>query len=314
MPLNPQARELLDMIAGAGAPELWTLSPDEARAQALAMRQTVEKPPVHDVTDRTIFVGDWELPVRIYSPDATKPMPALVFYHGGGWVLADVEYADVACRLLANAARCVVVSVDYRLAPEHKFPVPLNDSYAALEWVATNAEMLGVDSGRIAVGGDSAGGNLAAAVAIRARDEAGPHIAHQLLVYPVTDRNFTTPSYSHNAEGYVLSRKAMEWFWDHYLPSPEHADDPLASPLRLGDTSGLPAATIITAEYDPLCDEGEAYGKKLEQGGVPVTVRRYDGQIHGFFHLSHMLDDGKAAIDFAADQLRAAFGTPGARE
>jgi acetyl esterase len=307
MALNPQAKALLDMMASAEAPELWSLSPEEARAQMLAMRQDVEKPPVAKVEDRTILAGGDEIPVRIYTPEGDGPFPALVFYHGGGWVLGDIEYADIACRLMANDAGCVVVSVEYRLAPEHKFPTPLHDCYAALEWVVSNAGMLKVDTNRVAVGGDSAGGNLAAAVSIKARDEDGPKLVHQLLVYPVTDHSFETGSYGENADGYMLTRTAMEWFWNHYLNGPEDSENHLVSPLRVADASRLPSATVITAEFDPLRDEGEAYAKKLEAAGVPVTVRRWDGQIHGFFQMSTVLEDGKAAVDFASKQLKQAF-------
>ncbi len=307
MALHPQAKELLDMMAQMGIADFADLTPEEARAQMAAMRQEVEKPDVKGVTDRTIPVSDGEIPVRIYTPDAQGALPALVFYHGGGWVLGDLEYSDLSCRMLANDVGCVVVSVDYRLAPEYKFPTPLNDCYDAFKWVVDNAGGLGVDPQRVAVGGDSAGGNLAAAVAIRARDENGPKVAHQLLIYPVTDRDFETQSYKDNGDGYLLTRSAMEWFWNHYITSPADAEKAIASPLRVSDASGLAPATVITAEYDPLRDEGEAFAKKLRDAGVPVVDKRYDGQIHGFFHMSAVLDDGKDAVAFAGEQLKKAL-------
>ncbi len=307
MALHPQAQALLDMMAEAGLREFAELTPEEARAQMAAMAQEVEKPPVKEVSDRHISGQGGEFLVRIYTPETTGPAPGFVYYHGGGWVLGDVEYSDLACRIVANDVGCVVVSVDYRLAPEHKFPAPLNDCYTALEWVVANAKELGIDPSRIAIGGDSAGGNLAAAVAIRARDENGPKLAHQLLIYPVTDHNFETASYSANGEGLLLTRDAMRWFWGHYLTSESEGKNPLASPLQVPNAAGLAPATVITAEYDPLRDEGEAYGRKLQEAGVPVTLRRWDGQIHGFFHMSAALDDGRDAVNFAAEQLKQAF-------
>ncbi len=306
MALDPQARALLDMMAALNAPELWTLTPEQARANMLAARQPTPKDPVKDVSDRTIPGPAGELPVRIYTPEGEN-LPAVVFYHGGGWVIGDIEYADIACRTIANNTPAVVISVDYRLAPEHKFPAPVDDCYAALEWTAANASSLGVDANRIAVGGDSAGGNLAAAVAIRARDENGPKIAHQLLVYPVTDHSFETPSYAENAEGYLLTKNAMVWFWDHYITGPDDSKNPLASPLQVADAKGLPPATILTAGFDPLRDEGKAYAEKLKAAGVPVTYRNWDGMIHGFFHLAIALDAGKEANAWAAEELKKAF-------
>lgn len=307
--LDPQAQTLLEAMAAIGGPQLWTLEPQQAREQMIAMRQPIEKPDVHSVEDRNISGPRGDIPVRIYKPGASGGYPILVFYHGGGWVIGDIEYADLACRNMCNDAGCVVVSVDYRLAPEHKFPAPLDDCYAALQWAASNAASIGGDASRIAVGGDSAGGNLAAAVAIKARDQGLPKIRHQLLVYPVTNHSYDTPSYSANGEGYMLTKDAMVWFWDHYLNNEAEGKNPLASPLQVADTKGLPPATVITAEFDPLRDEGEAYAAKLKEGGVPVAVKRFDGQIHGFFHMANVLDGGKEAVSYASKQLKAAFGS-----
>ena len=221
---------------------------------------------------------------------------------------------DATVRALTNAAGCVAVSVEYRLAPEHKFPAAADDSYAAARWVADNAAALNGDPSRVAVGGDSAGGNLAAVVALMARQRGGPPLVHQLLVYPVTDFNFATPSYRENAQGYLLGRTDMVWFWNHYLRDEADGGNPLASPLRAEDLRGLPPALVITAEYDPLRDEGEAYAEKLRAAGVPVTCTRYDGMVHGFFNMFVAVDRAKDAIRQAADALREAFAAqPAAR-
>ena len=307
MSLDPQAKALLDAAAQLNMPELNTLSPAEARERMTAMRPPVEGEPVSTIENRSIPGPAGDLPVRVYRPAASGPLPALVFYHGGGWVVGDLEYQDIACRYLANHAPCVVVSVDYRLAPEHKFPAAPEDCYAAARWVAEHGASIGADPSRIAVGGDSAGGNLAAAVALMARDRGGPRLVHQLLVYPVTDHNLETGSYLANAEGYMLTRESMRWFWDHYIRTAADGSDPIASPLRASDLRSLPAATIFTAEFDPLRDEGEAYAARLGQAGVSVSHTRFDGMIHGFFAMSHVLDQAKTAHEQAAKALAAAF-------
>jgi acetyl esterase len=208
---------------------------------------------------------------------------------------------------VANRAGCKVVSVEYRLSPEHKFPGPLDDCYAALEWVAANGAEIGVDPSRLAVGGDSAGGNLAAAVALRVRDQGGPPLRYQLLVYPVTNHGFDTPSYRDNGVDYLLTTDMMRWFWDHYLTGPEDSDNPFACPLRAKELSGLPPAMVITAEFDPLRDEGEEFAAKLREAGVEVTQKRYDGQIHGFWQMPGVFGTAKQATEDAAVELRRAF-------
>jgi acetyl esterase len=234
-------------------------------------------------------------------------LPGIVYFHGGGFVIGNLDSHDGTCRALANASGCAVVSVDYRLAPEHRFPAAPEDCYAALRFVAERGAELGIDARRLAVAGDSAGGNLAAVTALLARERRGPDVRFQLLVYPVADHAFDTPSYRDNAEGYFLSAAMMRWFWGHYLERPEQGDDPLASPLRAKDLAGLPPALVITAEYDPLRDEGEAYAARLKQAGVAAELLRYDGQIHGFFSLFDALDDGRAAVERAGAALRAAL-------
>ena len=309
MPLDPQAQAVMDAVAALGFPANHTVSPEEARANGRA-RPRAPGPAVARVEDRTIPGPDSELPVRIYTPEGDGPFPILAWFHGGGWVVGDLDSADATARSLTVGAQCVVVSVDYRLAPDTKFPGPAEDCFAATRWCSDHAAGLNADPSRLAVGGDSAGGNLAAAVSLMARDRGGPAIGFQLLVYPVTDRNFDTVSYTDNADGYQLSRDGMIWYWDHYLASDADASNPYAAPQQAGDLSNLPPALVITAEYDPLRDEGEAYGKALEAAGVPTTCTRYDGMIHGFFGMAAAVDKGRQAVDQASSLLQAAFSLP----
>jgi len=294
------------MLAALGTPPMGTVPAPEARI-AYAARPLPPGAPVANVENRTIPGPAGEVPVRIYTPDGRAPFPVLVWFHGGGWVLGSLDGSDHTCRELANTAGCIVVSVDYRLAPEHKFPACPDDCDCAYQWVMANAGSFGGDPRRVAVGGDSAGGNLAAVVALRARERGGPPPAFQLLVYPVTDHDFERPSYVANADGYSLTLVAMRWFWEQYVNSPDEMAHPHAAPLRAADLSGLPPALIITAEFDPLRDEGEAYGDRLRQAGVPVTVSRYDGMIHGFFNMFPVIDKGREAIREASAALASAF-------
>jgi acetyl esterase len=247
--------------------------------------------------------------VRIYTPAGSGPFPVLVFFHGGGWVIGDLDTQDGACRALANGAGCLVVSVGYRLAPEHKFPAAPDDTYAATKWVAANAASINADPARIAVGGDSAGGNLTAVTAQMARQRGGPRLAFQLLIYPVTDGACDTASYRDNADGYLLTKEMMLWFWNHYVRNPEERFNSMASPLRAQSLKGLPPALVQTAEFDPLRDEGEAYAARLQEAGVPVKLTRYDGMIHGFFGMASVIDRATTAIGEAAEALRSAFAT-----
>jgi len=233
----------------------------------------------------------------------------LVYYHGGGWVIGDLYTHDGLCRSITNAARCAVASVDYRLAPESKYPVPVEDSYGALRWVAANAARLALDPRRVAVGGDSAGGNLATVMALMAQERRGPALVHQVLIYPVTDHDLDTASYLENATGYVLTREGMRWFWTHYLAREAQGREPHASPLRAASLAGLPPALVITAEHDPLRDEGEAYAARLRDAGVPVTLTRYPGMFHGFVRMTRILDKARTALDEIAGSLQKAFAT-----
>lgn len=305
--LDPQARFILEQLEAAGAPAMETLTPEEARLSADFSALAGVPEEVGKVENRTISGPGGDIPVRIYTPAGEGPFPALVYYHGGGWVIGNLDTVEVPCRLLTNRANCVVVSVDYRLAPEHKFPAAADDANAVVKWVAENALTIGVDPKRIAVGGDSAGGNLAAVVALMARDNGGPSLVYQMLIYPVTNHSYDTDSYRENGEGYFLTKDTMVWFWNHYLRDELDSKNPYASPLLAEDLSGLPPALVITGGYDPLRDEGEAYAERLKAEGVPVEATRYDGMIHGFFWMPGVLEQGNKAIDQAANALKQAF-------
>ncbi|MEE8443372.1 MAG: alpha/beta hydrolase [Dehalococcoidia bacterium] len=306
MALDPQAQAVIDQRVALGLPPLNTLTPAEARTSAEA-RPLATGPDVGQIEDRSIPGPAGQIPVRIYTPPGAGPFPALVYFHGGGWVVGTLDMSDGTCRHLCLGGECIVVSVDYRLAPEAKFPLPAEECYSATWWVAENGPDLNIDPARIAVGGGSAGGNLATVVALMARDRGRPPIAFQLLVYPVTDRNFETVSYRENGKGYMLDRDGMMWYWSQYLNDPSDASNPYAAPLQASDLSALPPALIITAEYDPLRDEGEAYASRLRAAGVQTTCTRYDGMIHGFFGMHDAIDKAKEAVSEASAALRRAF-------
>ncbi|SHN43070.1 alpha/beta hydrolase [Cryptosporangium aurantiacum] len=307
MPLHPQVREHLDRLAAVNFAGLHTVTPELARAGArrLTAASAGERQDVAAVTDRTVGDG---VPVRIYRPLGVpaddRALPVVVFFHGGGYVLGDLDSHDGLARALANGSGSVVVSVDYPLAPEHKFPVQVDTGFAATTWVAEHAAELGVDPARLAVAGDSAGGNLAAVVTLKARAAGAPRIRFQLLIYPDLDFRRTNYSITTFAGQYGnVAREAQEWFMEHYLADARDRLDPLVSPLLEPDLSGLPPAFVLTAEYDALRDEGEQYGERLAAAGVPVTVKRYDGMIHEF--LRHPFDDAAVALVDATAALRA---------
>jgi len=308
MPLDPQAKALIASVAGGKPVEQMT--PQEMRdAMEERVRLTGGEPePVQQVRPGEVPGPAGAIPVRIYTPAGAQPMPGLVFFHGGGWARGSLLTHDIACRALANGAGCIVVSVDYRMAPEHTFPAAFEDSLAATRWVGEHAAELGIEPNRLAVSGDSAGGNLAAAVALAIRDEGGPPLVHQLLIYPVTDYNFDTPSYVENAEGYMLTREAMRFYWRLYLRTEADGDDYRASPLRARNFSHLPPALVITAEFDPLRDEGRAYADRLREAGTPVVYHQYPGMVHGFVTSAGVLDAGKQALREASAALSHAFG------
>jgi len=304
-------KSLLDAMAAAKNPAFHTLTPQEARRLAAARPQPGESEPVAKVEDRNIPSAGGGLPIRIYTPAGSPPFGALVYFHGGGWVLGDIAMTDQPCRLLANASGCMVVSVEYRLAPEHKFPAGPEDCYTATKWLSDQAAELNVDPKRIAVGGTSAGATLAAAVSLMARDRSRPHIAYQLLVYPATTTELTSVSHSQFATDsyYILSRADMEWFWGHYLNNDADRRNPYACPAHANSLSGLPAAFVITAEFDPLRDEGEAYAVRLRNEGVATIQKRYEGVTHGFFGMPALLEQAKVAIGYGDQALRSAIGT-----
>jgi acetyl esterase len=308
MPLHPQAKAVCD-LTNATRVEI----PPEERVQTtregwgLYLTMTGGEPQaVHAVEDRDAD----GVPVRVYRPAADTNLPIFVVLHGGGWVIGNVEQYDGIARWLANASGTVVVSVDYRLAPEHPYPAPLDDCFTALKWAAAHATEIGGDASRIAIGGDSAGGNLAAVCALLARDAGGPELALQALIYPVTDVNFGTRSYVANGEGYLLEAEQMRWFVDSYTAGKVDPADWHVSPLRADELAGVAPAVVLTAEFDPLRDEGALYADRLRDAGVDVEYKCFEGMIHSFFGLP-AFDSAHDAMDFVVTGLRRAFGTLG---
>jgi acetyl esterase len=303
--VHSQAQQILDGKAAFGGPPFWELSPDQARAVVEANGAIIGAgPAVESVRDVTIPSQAGGMPARVYSPSASAP-GVIVYFHGGGWVVGSLDSWDASCRALAVASGCDVVSVDYRLAPEHAFPAATDDAYDAVVWVASAA---GLAAGRpVVVAGDSAGGNLALVTALRARDAGGPELAMMLLVYPVADCDLDRKSYHEYAtDEFIVNRGDMVWYWDHYAPDPAVRVNPYASPLRAGDLTGLPPAYVITAEHDPLRDEGFETAERLRAARVPVEHRHFGSQIHGFFTFVNVLDDADRAVADAGQAIRAA--------
>ncbi len=306
MPLEPEIQAMLDELADARFPGIASMTPESTRAFAAGMTASLPRgPELPSVEDRTIPGPTGGIPVRIYTPEGSAPFAVIVYFHGGGWVFGDLDISDAHVRGLAKDTGCMAVSVGYRLAPEHPFPAAVDDCWAATKWVAEHAAELGADNSRLVVAGDSAGANLAAVVALRARERGGPHIRYQLLLCPVTDHDLDRPSYRENADGYLLTRADMEWFWRHYVPDPAARDNPEVSPLRAESLEGLPPAHIVTAEFDPLRDEGDMYAARLQKAGVTVRHARYAGVIHGFCVMSTFARGREAAAD-AAESIRTA--------
>ncbi len=302
--LDPQAKVILDFMAESGF-TFEGKTPEELRE---GMGLTAMPSPIElaSITDRTIPGPAGEIPVRIYRPSTDAGLPVTVFFHGGGWVVGDLESHDHCCRVIAAKADCVVVAIDYRLAPEAKFPAAIDDAWAATEWVATHGDELNVDTSRLAVAGDSAGGNLAAVVANISRDHEHVEIIQQALIYPVTDGTCDRPSMTENAEGYLLSRNAMDWFHEHYTVTVEDLSDPRYSPI-FSDLAGAPPAVVVTAGFDPLRDQGNAYAAKLVEAGVDVDHMEYAGMFHGFFSMDAGLSVALEAQDQVAAALKDAF-------
>jgi len=313
MTVSPEVRQILQYMEANFPPLDPSISGTEMRRRVAQTSGTVIPPnpeAVDAARDDEVPGPAGSVPVRVYRPlgSGEAALPLVVFFHGGGWVLCDLDSHDGICRALANASGCAVVAVDYRLAPEHRFPAGLEDCYAVAQWCYEHPSFAGAARGPVAVVGDSAGGNLAAAVALMARDRGGPSIAAQVLVYPVTDFSDQTPSHRTTGEGYFLKSEEVMYYWGQYLSDPGEGDNPYASPLRAPDLHGLPPALIVTAENDPLRDEGEAYGSALLAAGVAVTVTRYEGQFHSFLSFLAVLDDARRAMAEIAVTLRSAFG------
>ena len=283
MPLSHEYQSIFKQLASVKpAPRLWEMTPEQGRGMYRLVRPVIEGLPVGEVNNQIIQSSEAEIPIRIYYPEGQGPFGSLLYFHGGGWVIGDLDTGDAVCREISTLANVVVVSVDYRMAPEAVYPAAVKDAYAALEWVGNNELLLKANS-RIGVVGESAGGNLSAVVALKARELKGPNIDFQCLVYPVTDYDLTRQSWSDHGTGYMLEARSMKWFWDIYCPDEEKRIEPYASPLREKNLENLPKALVVTAEYDPLRDEGEAYAMALQKSGVNVTYKCYGGMIHDFF-------------------------------
>jgi len=309
MPLHPTAELMIKVLNDTGLTFTRETTPADRRAAMIAAttNPTFPKQPVHDVGNRTIPGPGGPIPVRVYRPSAHDALPLVVWFHGGGWVTGNLDTHDQLCRLLCDAVGAVVVSVDYRLAPEAKFPAAADDCMAAYEWALAHAGEMHADPTRIAIGGDSAGGNLAAVVALCAREADLPQPKLQLLVYPVTDYEFESPAMIENAKGYFLELESMRWFYDHYAGTPADFDEWRFSPMRAPDVAGVAPAVVITAEFDPLRDQGEAYGRRLQQAGVPTDIVRAEGLIHGFFGMHAFMPPGQHAWDVSVRALRDAL-------
>ncbi|HEY3067046.1 MAG TPA: alpha/beta hydrolase [Methylomirabilota bacterium] len=310
--LHPQAKAVIDLIIKSGRPPYHMLSPKDARQMFRDTRpaSTPPAPDIGTVKDITVEGGEGPIPARVYRPHgvpASQALAGLVFFHGGGWVIGDLETHDVLCRQLTAGAGISVVNVDYRVAPEHKFPAAVDDAWAATRWIAAHATELGIDASRLAVGGDSAGGNLAAVVALLARDAGAPAIAFQALIYPVCDVSAESPSYVDFADGFMLTRDSMRWFIAHYLRGRDDAADWRVSPLRAPSVAGVAPALVVTAGFDPLRDEGDAYARKLREAGVRVDSLCYGGMIHGFAPMGRLIESGNRAVAHVAATLREAL-------
>ena len=308
--LDPDAAAVYKAFQEAGRPPYETVPPTTAREMYLAGRvvSNPEPPELESAKPLSIAAPHGAIPARIYTPKTLRKTdglaPCLVFYHGGGWVIGDLDSHDVVCRKLAHEGELIVISIDYRLAPEHKFPAAVDDAIAATKWIAANAKQLGIDGARLTVGGDSAGGNLAAVVALAARDGDGPKLAGQVLIYPATDFSWTHPSHSEPETSILLTHSVIKWFGNHYLGGAD-INDWRASPARANSFAGLPPAYVLTAGADPLRDEGDEYAKRLKDAGVPVAYKHFPGQFHGFFTMGKLLPQADVAAAEIAAWLKA---------
>jgi acetyl esterase len=311
MPIDPQAKALIEAMEGS-FPKLHEMpSGTEARRRIVEAMHDVQpdREPLHHVEDRRIPVEGGEIGVRIYRPSDAPALPVVVFFHGGGWVLCDLESHDAMCRRMANTSGCIVVATDYRLAPEHRYPTAADDCYAALVWAAANAPSFGGDPTRLAIFGDSAGGNLAAVVAQMARDKGMPTLRLQILAYPVIDARCDSHSHRNIGRDYMLWTEEVQWCWQQYLSEAADGDEPYASPIRASSLAGLAPALVMTPEFDPLRDEGEAYARALEAAGVPTKLERYDGMFHSFLTFTNLLPAADRAHEQIANALRSVFAS-----
>ena len=309
MPLDPQVEAVLAQMDAAGQPPLHTRTVADAREMARLLA-ALDAPlePVEAIEDGSVPGPNGPIPVRVYRAEgAPSPPPVTMWFHAGGGVIGDLDTADSCCRRLANRSKAVVVSVDYRRGPEHRFPAAVDDCWTVTRWVATHSAELGVDEKRMAVGGDSMGGGFAAVVAQRAARAGGPELRHQLLVYPMLDASLSLPSVTEFADGYVLTKDLCAWFYDHYLGPGVDRADPNASPLHAPSLDGCAPATVVVAEFDPVRDEAIAYAKRLSAAGVPVELHEFDGMIHVFFAMAGVIDRAREAMDIAAAALRVAL-------
>ncbi len=326
MNLDSDAQAVIDQYKKFGVPPIESLSPENARnaptlknaveemtAESVAARtMTIAKPmpqPVGKIDHITIPTSNGELLARVFTPKGDAPFPVVVYFHGGGWVIANLDVYEPSCRALCNEAEAIIVSVAYRQAPEHKYPAAAEDAHAATQWVMANAASIGGDPARVAVAGESAGGNLATVACLKAKEEGGRMPVAQLLVYPVTDARMNTPSYQENANAKPLNSAMMKWFWGHYLENESQGREPFASPMMAQSLAGLPPAIVITAESDPLRDEGEAYAKRMADEGVSVNLKRFDGVMHEFFGLAGVVDKATEAVGMAAEGLKKVFNS-----
>ncbi|MEN9687233.1 MAG: hypothetical protein RL381_245 [Actinomycetota bacterium] len=303
MSLAPEIKAFLEAGAAAGLPQVWEAPVDIIRRNTQS-RPALAGPsePLFEVINRYIPGPTADLPIRIYRPTSATKVPAIVYFHGGGWVLNFLDIYDASLSRLANETGATIVSVNYQKAPEHPFPIPFDDCFATLQWVIDNAGQLSIDPSRIGVAGDSAGANLASAVALKARDQSIP-LAFQLLIYPCNARNFSTKSYQENATGYGLSTQAMKWFWDQYLQGHQHDQNPYAVPMSAPSFKNLAPAIIVTAQYDPLLSDGQEYAERLKSDGVSVSYREYPGMIHGFFTNVAVTPSATEAILYCAEEI-----------
>ncbi len=298
MPLAPEYVAMFEQLAEQepAPPPLWQLTPEQGREMYRAMRPLIDELPVHHVADQTISGTLGDIPLRIYTPEGDGPFGVLMYFHGGGWVIGDLDTGDAVCRQICTGASVVVVSVDYRMAPEDPYPAAVVDAYDATAWAGANMAALN-GNGKLGVTGESAGGNLSAVVALKARDAAGPRIDFQCLLYPVVDCDMTRGSYADNGEGYLLETKSMAWFWDTYCPDAHRRKEPDASPIRAADLGNLPPALVVTAEFDPLRDEGMAYAAALNEAGTPAEAICYDGLVHDFFATAVMFECSRQGFE-----------------